>query len=337
MADKKDYSEFIESIRSKIIDDGLTLNEEELLQLAHFPTSKTQLIIELAHEVRLKCCGEDVDIEGIVSAKTGACPENCAFCSQSASAQSSVYPTSFLPADEILKAAKEAESYGATSFCLVYALRGPDERAMNHIISMVDLVQSNTSLQVNVSAGLLTKDNAERLKEAGVLRYNHNLETAKSHFQAIASTHSYQERWDTCKAVLDAGLKLCCGAILGVGETIEQRVELLRDLQLLDPTEVPINFLNPRPGTQLEDSKRLDAQEAIKWVGIFRLALPKTILRFGGGREITLGDLQSVGMTSGANGLIIGNYLTTLGRSPEEDLEMLKELEMPVSVVSNIL
>jgi len=201
----------------------------------------------------------------------------------------------------------------------------------------VPAVREATGLNVAVSAGILTEDQARRLAEGGVHRYNHNVETSRSFFRRVVTTHTWEERAETCRLVRDQDMELCCGALLGMGETDAQRVELLLQLRELDPTEVPLNFLNPRPGTPLGDRTPLGAWEAIRWIALFRLALPATILRYAGGREITLRDLQAMGMTSGINALIVGNYLTTLGRAPEEDLQMLEDLRMPVGALTGVL
>jgi biotin synthase len=199
------------------------------------------------------------------------------------------------------------------------------------------VVQEATGLNVAISAGILTDEQARRFSEAGVHRYNHNLETARSFFPQIVTTHTWDERFDTCKLVREHGMELCCGVLFGMGESDEQRLELLGQLRDLEPAEVPINFLNPRPGTPLGDRELVPALEAIRWIAMARIALPDVILRYAGGREVTLRDLQSMGMTSGINALIVGNYLTTLGRSPDEDLRMLEDLRMPVGVLSKVI
>ena len=198
------------------------------------------------------------------------------------------------------------------------------------------LIQAE-GLQVAVSAGILEPEQAARLAAAGVHRYNHNLETARSFFPEVVTTHSWDERVATCQLVLDAGMELCCGVLLGMGETDAQRLELLLQLREVGPTEVPINFLNPRPGTPLAIRPVTPAKEALRWIALFRLGLPAAILRYAGGREITLGDLQDVGMTSGVNALIVGNYLTTLGRSADDDLAMLRRLKMPIGALTGAL
>ena len=236
----------------------------------------------------------------------------------------------------MLAAARETAAVGATEFCLVYAVRGPDERLMAHLEEVVPLVRRETGLQVAVSAGIVDDDQARRLAAAGTHRYNHNLETARSHFANIVTTHTWEERFDTCRLVRDHGMELCCGVLLGMGESDEQRIELLGQLRDVGPAEVPINFLSPRPGTPLAGRPLVGAMEAIRWMALFRLALPSVILRLAGGREVTLGDLQEMGMTAGINALIVGNYLTTLGRSPQEDLAMLRDLRMPIGALTKV-
>jgi biotin synthase len=320
-----------------LLDDKRELTEAELAQLAALPDSEVPALAALAHQVRLAYCGPDVEVEGILSAKTGGCPEDCHFCSQSARFESPVKATPLLDRDEVLAAAAETAALGASEFCLVLAIRGPDERTMAQLLEMTALVREETSLNVAISAGILTDEQARRFADAGVHRYNHNLETARSFFGRIVTTHSWEERFETCQLVREHGMELCCGALLGMGETDDQRVELIGQLRAVDPAEVPINFLNPRPGTPLGDRPLVGALEAIRWIALFRLGLPGVILRYAGGREVTLRDLQAMGMTAGINALIVGNYLTTLGRAPEDDLRMLEDLKMPVGVLSKVL
>jgi biotin synthase len=323
--------------RTALLDDRRLLTADELRALAALPDEAVPTLAALAHEVRLAWCGPTVEVEGILSAKTGGCPEDCHFCSQSSRFESPVKATPLLSADEVLRAAEETRALGASEFCIVLAVRGPDERTLANILDMVPLVREETGLNVAVSAGILTREQAVRLAEAGVHRYNHNLETARSFFPSIVTTHTWEERYETCLLVREHGMELCCGALLGMGETVEQRIELLEQLRAVDPAEVPLNFLNPRPGTPLAIRRPVTPLEAIRWIALFRLALPSVILRYAGGREITLRDLQAMGMTSGINALIVGNYLTTLGRSPQEDLRMLEDLRMPVGVLSKVI
>ncbi|MFS8480967.1 MAG: biotin synthase BioB [Acidimicrobiia bacterium] len=320
-----------------MVDERRQLTLDELAALAALPDEDVPALAEAAHAVRVAWCGDTVEIEGILSAKTGGCPEDCHFCSQSSRFETPVKALPLLSDDEVLRAARETAELGASEFCIVYAVRGPDERLMAHLERLVPLVRREVGINVAVSAGILTEDQAARLRGVGVHRYNHNLETARSFFGRVVTTHTWEERFETCRLVREHGMELCCGVLLGMGETDEQRIELLGQLREVDPAEVPVNFLDPRPGTPLADRPLVAAMEAIRWIALFRLALPGVILRYAGGREVTLGDLQEMGMTAGINALITGNYLTTLGRSPQEDIVMLKGLKMPIGTLSKVI
>ncbi len=320
-----------------LLDERRQLSGRELAGLAALPPESVPSLAALAHEVRLAWCGPTVEVEGIVSARTGGCPEDCGFCSQSARFRSPVRATPFLEASQVLQAARETAALGASEFCLVLAVRGPDERIMEQLVELVPLVRRETGLDVAVSAGILDAAQARRLAEAGTHRYNHNLETARSFFANVVTTHTWEERFATCGLVREVGMELCCGALLGMGESDAQRLELLEELRQVDPAEVPVNFLNPRPGTPLEHRPLVEPLEAIRWIALFRLALPAVILRYAGGREVTLRQLQAMGLTSGINALIVGNYLTTLGRDAQDDLDLLADLRMPVGALSKVL
>ncbi len=327
----------IRSAGESLLDERRHLTAGELAELAAVPAHAVPSLAALAHEVRLAWCGPEVEVEGILSAKTGGCPEDCHFCAQSSAFDTPVKATPFLDTDEVLGAARETAALGASEFCIVLAVKGPDQRTLDRICELVPLVRAETGLNVAVSAGILTAAQAERLAAEGVHRYNHNLETARSFFDRIVTTHTWDERRATCELVRANGMELCCGVLLGMGESVGQRLELLGQLRELGPAEVPLNFLNPRPGTPLADRAVTEPLEAISWIALFRLGLPSVILRYAGGREITLRDLQAMGMTSGINALIVGNYLTTLGRSPAKDLQMLDDLAMPVAALSKVL
>lgn len=320
-----------------LLEERRALTPGELAVLAGLPDESVPSLAALAHEVRLAWCGPNVEVEGILSAKTGGCPEDCHFCSQSSRFDTPVKATPFLDTDEVLAAAAETKALGASEFCIVLAIRGPDERTLARLVELVPRVRTEVGVNVAVSAGILTAAQAAALAAAGTHRYNHNLETARSFFGRIVTTHTWEERRQTCVLVKDEGMELCCGVLLGMGETAEHRLELIGQLADLDPDEVPVNFLNPRPGTPLGDRALVSPLEAIRWIALFRLGLPRVILRYAGGREVTLRELQVMGMTAGINALIVGNYLTTLGRSPEEDLSMLADLKMPVGALSAAL
>ena len=327
----------LDSARARLIEYRLPLSSDHLASLADLPDPYIPSLAALAHEVRLAWCGDTVEVEGILSAKTGGCPEDCHFCAQSAQFDTPVLATPFLDTDEVLRAARETAELGASEFCLVLAVRGPDERTMLRLLELVPIVREQTGLNVAVSAGILDDAQAARLAQGGVHRYNHNLETARSFFPEIVTTHTWDERFDTCQLVKKHGMELCCGVLLGMGESDAQRLELIGQLAELAPAEVPVNFLDPRPGTPLMIRKPVQPLDAIRWIALFRLGLPGVILRYAGGREITLGELQAMGMMAGINALIVGNYLTTLGRSPSEDLTMLRDLRMPIGALSKVL
>lgn len=320
-----------------LLDERRQLAIDELRDLSRLDDVHVPALAALAHEVRLAWAGPTVEVEGILSVQTGGCPEDCHFCSQSAQFDTPVKATPFLDRDEVVAAARETAALGATEFCIVLALRGPDERTMQRLLELTPVIREEAGINVAVSAGILTPEQADRLAAGGVHRYNHNLETARSFFPQVVTTHTWEERRDTCLEVRRVGMELCCGVLLGMGETDEQRLELLDELRVVGPCEVPMNFLNPRPGTPLQIRRPVRALEAIRWIALFRLGLPSVILRYAGGREITLRDLQAMGMTSGINALIVGNYLTTLGRTPEEDLAMLEDLRMPIGALSGTL
>lgn len=327
----------LRAAETALLEEGRDLTGSELLELTRLAPEQVPSLAALAHQVRLERCGPEVEVEGILSAKTGGCPEDCHFCSQSNKFESPVRPTAVLDLDEILAAAKETKELGASEFCIVAAVRGPDDRLIETVLKATEIVQRETGLNVAASLGILDRDQAKRLAEGGVHRYNHNLETSRSFFTNVVTTHSWEERYDTCMLVHEVGMELCCGALIGMGESVEQRVELILQLRDVKPAEVPLNFLNPRPGTPFADLALIEPLEAIRWISIFRLGLPEVILRYAGGREVTLRELQSLGMTAGINAIIVGNYLTTLGRKPQEDLQMLDDLKMPIGVLSKVI
>ncbi|GIH65963.1 biotin synthase BioB [Microbispora siamensis] len=330
-------TDILEIARVRVLDEGRGLDAAQALECLTLPDERLPDLLALAHEVRMKWCGPEVEVEGIVSLKTGGCPEDCHFCSQSGQFSSPVR-AAWLDIPSLVRAAVETAATGATEFCIVAAVRGPDRRLMDQVREGVKAIRDAVDINVACSLGMLTQAQVDELADMGVHRYNHNLETARSHFPRVVTTHTWEERWDTCLMVREAGMELCCGGIVGMGETLEQRAEFAAQLGELEPDEVPLNFLNPRPGTPFADQPLVSGTEALKTIGTFRLALPRTILRYAGGRELTLGDLGTRdGMLGGINAIIVGNYLTTLGRAPERDLELLADLKMPVKALSQTL
>ena len=209
---------------------------------------------------------------------------------------------------------------------------------MSQMREGVSAIKEAVDINVAASLGMLTQEQVDDLTDMGIHRYNHNLETARSHFPQVVTTHTWEERWETLCLVREAGMEVCCGGIVGMGETVEQRAEFAGQLAALTPDEVPLNFLNPRPGTPFGDLPLMSGPDALRTVAAFRLALPRTVLRFAGGRELTLGDLGARrGLLGGINAVIVGNYLTTLGRPAESDIELLGELQMPIKALNDTL
>jgi biotin synthase len=330
-------SQILDVAGTQVLKEGRGFSEDQLVEVLRLPDDDLEELLALAHQVRVKWCGEEVEVEGIISLKTGGCPEDCHFCSQSGQFTSPVRSV-WLNIPDLVEAAKETANSGATEFCIVAAVRGPDERLMTQVRAGIEAIKSEVDINIACSLGMLTQEQVDELKEMGVHRYNHNLEAARSYFNDVVTTHPYEERWGTCVMVKESGMELCCGGLVGMGETLEQRAELAAQLAELDPHEVPLNFLNPRPGTPFGDMDVMDGRDALRTIAAFRLAMPRTILRYAGGRELTLGDLGTRdGLLGGINAVIVGNYLTTLGRKPEEDLELLNELRMPVRELQKTL
>jgi len=320
--------------RDQVLDQGRGLTVTQVREVLDLPDDRLDDLLELAHQVRMRWCGPDVEVEGIISLKTGGCPEDCHFCSQSGLFASPVR-SAWLDIPMLVEAAKQTAKTGATEFCIVAAVRGPDERLMSQVAAGIAAIRDEVDINIACSLGMLTAEQVGELAAMGVHRYNHNLETARSHFPNVVTTHTWEERWDTLRMVREAGMEVCCGGIVGMGETLDQRAEFAGQLAELEPDEVPLNFLNPRPGTPFGDLEPMSGPDALRTVAAFRLALPRTILRFAGGREITLGDLGAKqGILGGINAVIVGNYLTTLGRPAEADLQLLDDLQMPLKALN---
>jgi biotin synthase len=320
-----------------VLEQGVGLDEGQVLDVLRLPDEALDSLLELAHDVRMRWCGPEVEVEGIISLKTGGCPEDCHFCSQSGLFDSPVR-SAWLDVPSLVEAAKQTAKTGATEFCIVAAVRGPDKRLMAQVAAGIAAIKDEVDINIACSLGMLTSEQVDELAAMGVHRYNHNLETARSHFPSVVTTHTWEERWETLRLVREAGMEVCCGGIVGMGETLEQRAEFAAQLASLTPDEVPLNFLNPRPGTPFGDLEVLSGPEALRTVAAFRLALPRTVLRFAGGRELTLGDLGArQGLLGGINAVIVGNYLTTLGRPAESDIDLLGELQMPIKALNDTL
>jgi len=316
---------FIEYLKQSVLD-GKKISRDEAMRLILSDDIIT--LSRCANEITRKFNGDTVDVETLINAKSGRCPEDCSFCAQSSFYDNNTginkYP--LLPKEIILEQAKKAKEDGASSFCLVCAYRSPPQKDFDQICQTIKEIKDNLLIDVNVSLGFMTKERAKKLKDLGVKRYNHNLETAESYFSQICRTHDFIDRVNTAKIVKEEGLELCCGGIIGMGETVQQRVELGFALQSLQPDEVPLNILIPREGTPFSNYKAISTEEVIKTIATLRFIMPKSIIKIAGGREVHLKKDDKTVLKAGANGIITGGYLTTTGNKAEEDIKMIKEI-----------
>ena len=318
-------------VATRLIEEGRDIDRNLADELVRLGDDALPQLIGLAHQVRLRWMGPAVEVESIISAKTGGCPEDCTFCSQSAHYTTDVARIALLSTAQLVELARRTRALGSTEFCIVVAVRGPSRRLLDQVCEAARAIRAEVDIEVDVSLGLLADGQAEELAAAGIHRYNHNLEAGPRFFPRICSTHTFEDRQATCRRVTAAGMELCSGGIFGMGETWDDRLDLAFALRELGAREIPCNFLDPRPGTPLGNEAPLRPLDALRCTAMVRLVNPRAVVRYAGGRELVLRDLQAYGMLAGANGLIVGNYLTTLGRSAELDLAMLADLGMPVA------
>ena len=322
--------ETILEARSAVLDGG-ELSYDAALALTEIPEIEVPYLAAAANEVRQKFVGNGIESCALSNIKSGNCSEDCKFCAQSAhyKTDSPVYPQ--ITVDEIVSQAKAAEAMGATEFCMVSSGWGATSaKEFEVVLEAVRRLTRETKMFIDCSLGFLAPEQVLALKEAGLYRNNHNLEASRGYFDKICTTHTFDQRVSHVEMVRHMGVHPCSGGILGMGETPKDRIDLAFELKRLRAECVPINILNPRPGTPLGDVEPLAPLEIIKYIALFRLILPKSTIKIAGGREVNLRDLQAMAMASGANGLILGNYLTTMGRNPAQDLQMLKDLGFDV-------
>src|SRR3954468_21257095 len=287
-------------------------------------------LVERAWEVRQDRFGDSTDMCSLVNAKSGGCAEDCGFCAQSRYAEADTPMHAMMEPDQILEHAKAAEAAGAHRFCMVTQGQGLSKRDFAKVLEGARLVSEHTNLKRCASIGHMSVERARQLKDAGIQRVHHNVETARSYYDEVSTTVRYEGRLRTIDAVKQAGLETCVGGILNLGETPEQRVEMAFELSEIDPDSVPINLLNPRPGTKFGDRDFMDPWEAVKWIAVFRLVLPRALFRLCGGRVENLRELQPLAVKAGVNGVMMGNFLTTLGNPPEQDREMLEDQRLNI-------
>ena len=308
------------------------ISREEALRLGELEDhAAIEALVERAWRVRVERFADSTDMCSLVNAKSGGCAEDCGFCAQSRFADAETPMHAMMEPEQILEHARAAEASGAHRFCMVTQGQGLSKRDFAKYLEGVRLVATHTNLKRCASVGYLSPDRARALRAAGVQRVHHNVETASSYYDEVTTTVRYEGRLRTIRAVRDAGLETCVGGILNLGESREQRVEMAFELAEIDPTSVPINMLNPRPGTKFGDREFMDPWEAVKWIAIFRLILPDALFRLCGGRVENLAELQELAVRAGINGVMMGNFLTTLGNAPEEDRRMFEDLGLNVA------
>ncbi len=288
-------------------------------------------LVERAWQVRSERFADSTDMCSLVNAKSGGCAEDCGFCAQSRYAEADTPMHAMMEPEQILEHARAAEAAGAHRFCMVTQGQGLSKRDFERILDGARLVAEHTNLKRCASVGHISTPRAKQLAEAGIQRVHHNVETARSYYEEVTTTVRYEGRMRTIDAVREAGLETCVGGILNLGESPRQRVEMAFELAEINPTSVPINLLNPRPGTKFGDRELMDPWEVVKWVAIFRLILPEALFRLCGGRVENLGDLQPLAVRAGLNGVMMGNFLTTLGAEPADDRAMFEEQGLNVA------
>ena len=307
-----------------------SIDKEYALELSRATGPDIFKLFYLANFIRVKSRGSKVDLCSIVNAKSGACPEDCSFCAQSVHSRTDVKAYPLITEQKILEAAVSAKKFGAKRFCVVTSGKKVFSKEIEQICSFISDIK-NLGLLPCATLGMLSPSELEMLKEAGLHRYHHNLETSEAFFKEICTTHTFREKIKVIEAAKSLGLSVCSGGIFGIGESWEDRIDMAFALKDLRVDSVPVNFITPIHGTPLGDSELLNPMEALKIISIYRLILPESEIRICGGRPNTLRDLNSYIFIAGADGLLIGNYLTTSGRNPEDDLQMIKDLGLKIS------
>lgn len=307
--------------------EGGEITEDEAKALIRTSDDDTMVLLAMADKIRQKFSGKSVDLCAIINARSGSCPEDCKFCAQSARYCTGVKTYGFLPEDDVVASARKAKEAGAARFDIVTAGRDQhDPKDFDEIVHLIRRIRKEVGIEVCCSLGFLTPDQARRLHEAGLSRLHCNIETAPSYFSEVCTTHTMEEKVQNVTTAQAAGIRVCCGGIIGLGESLDQRVEMAFQLKKMKIDAIPLNVLNPVPGTPFAHNERLAPMEILRSFAMFRFVLPKAQIRTAGGRQVNLRSLQSLALAGGMNGVMIGNYLTTKGTSPAEDIRMLHDL-----------
>jgi biotin synthase len=303
---------------------GEPAGADEARAVLHAPDGDLLALLHAAFRVRERQHGRDVRLHVLQNAKSGRCSEDCAFCSQSSRFETGVDTYRLQTVEELVEGARRAHAMGAVKYCMVTATRGPSQRDLDTVCEAVRRIKAELNINVCTSLGLLKEGQAEQLAAAGVTRFNHNLESSERYYGALCSTHSWEERVATVKRARAAGLEACCGGIMGMGESEDDRLELAFTLRELEVESIPVNFLDPRPGTPLGERARLSPQECLRILCMFRFVNPTRDIRIAGGREVNLRDLQALALWP-ANSLFVNGYLTTGGAGYERDVRMIED------------
>ena len=317
--------EFIKECQEKVFS-GIRISSEDAEKLLNIPEENIKDLSKCANEITRDFNGEKIDVEQLNNIKKNSCSEDCTFCGQSAFFDTGIDTYQLPTPDEVVTKAQKAKEEGAESYCLVAAWREPTPNDFEKVCKIITKVNNTVGISIECSLGFLTIQQATKLKELGVKRYNHNLETAKSKFSEICTTHTYEDRLKTLEIARDAGLELCTGGIIGLGETREQRLELTLELARIYPEEITINILVPVPGTPLELQTELPNSEIVRIFSVIRFLLPESVIKISGGRETNLSDSGEELLQSGANGIITAGYLTMGGNEAKKDREMIKKI-----------
>ena len=311
---------------------GAEPTRDEARAVLTAPDDELLAVLHAAFRIRSRYHGRDVRLHVLRNAKSGMCRENCAFCSQAAGAYSDISRYRMQTVDELIEGARQAHAMKAVKYCMVTATRGPSEKDLEVICEATRRIKSEMDIRICTSLGLLGPDQARRLAEAGVDRFNHNLEASRNYFPQVCQTHTFDDRVATIKAAKAAGMEACCGGIVGMGETLDDRLDLAYELRALEVESIPVNFLDPRPGTPLGHLTRLSPQECLKTLCMFRFVNPTRDIRAAGGREVCLRHLQPLALYA-ANSMFTEGYLTTGGQGHEGDLAMIADLGFRVAEI----
>lgn len=296
------------------------MNKEELLKLYNLPLDE---LLEMSS----KYVKNDVEFCSLVNARSGKCSQNCKYCAQSSHYRTNIEEYPLIKTEEVIKAANEAKNNGVIRFAVVTSGKSPDEENFNKILEFIDELNQIDGIRSCASIGILNEEQAKTLAEHGLKRFHHNINTSESYYGEICTTHSWQDRLNTCRLVKKYGMELCCGVILGMGENIEQRIEMALELSEIEPESIPINILMPIPKTPFENyHDKIDEENVLRTLAVFKIANPNSILRFCGGRMRLSNKNQELALKTCVEGLMTGNYLTTTGKSPKEDIETVKKL-----------